>query len=84
MAIAYTMTINAKMCTLQHIGLWQMSMVKIFLNLQKEAYCPTRIELDVDAKTILIKTRTHGTASYTFSNIVLKDQGVVFSMEKAK
>lgn len=44
----------------------------------KEAYCPTRIELDVDAKTILIKTRTHGTASYTFSNIVLKDQGVVF------
>ncbi len=45
----------------------------------KEAYCPTRIELDVDAKMLLIKTRTHGTASYTFSDYVLiKGQGVVF------
>ena len=33
-----------------------------------EAYCPTRIEVDKDAKTLLVKTKTHGRASYTFSN----------------
>lgn len=34
------------------------------------AYCPTRIEVNYDAKTLVIKTKTHGTASYVFSDTV--------------
>ena len=34
-------------------------------------YCPTRIELDiVDTKTLVIKTKTRGTVSYTFNDLV--------------
>ena len=33
-------------------------------------YCPTRIELDiVDTKTLVIKTKTRGTVSYTFNDL---------------
>lgn len=35
-----------------------------------DTYCPTRIELDiVDTKTLVIKTKTRGTVSYTFNDI---------------
>jgi hypothetical protein len=44
----------------------------------KEAYCPTRIEVDYVAKTLLIKTKTHGTASYTFDHFNLKEKFVFF------
>lgn len=44
----------------------------------KEAYCPTRIEVDFDAKTLLIKTKTHGTASYTFNYFDLKEKFIIF------
>ena len=39
----------------------------------REAYCPTRIEVDYDAKTLFIKTKTHGTASYMFSDYDYRD-----------
>jgi hypothetical protein len=40
-------------------------------------YCPTRIEVDYDAKTLVIKTETRGTASYTFSDIYVDTKSKV-------
>lgn len=43
-----------------------------------KAYCPTRIEIDVNAKTILVKTKMRGTAVYTFSNFRVIETGAGF------
>lgn len=48
----------------------------------KEAYCPTRIELDMDAKTLFIKTKTHGSVSYTFSDFDFYNKSVWLLNEK--
>lgn len=44
------------------------------------AYCPTRIEVDYDAKTLLVKTKTHGTASYVLGGYILlsEKRAIVF------
>ena len=40
----------------------------------KEAYCPTRIEVDLEQQTLFIKTKTHGSTSYTFSRFEKVDK----------
>ena len=49
---------------------------------KKDAYCPTRIEIDLEAKTLFIKTKTHGSVSYRFSDIRLFDKSISFYNEK--
>lgn len=47
-----------------------------------EAYCPTRIELDLEAKTLLIKTKTHGTVNYKISDVLVEEDCAHFFDEK--
>lgn len=74
MAIVYTMTANAQkdvyFATHRFVQdeYGETSPKKL-----DEAYCPTRIEVDKDVKTILVKTKTYGTASYTFSNFKITE-----------
>lgn len=42
------------------------------------AYCPTRIEVDKDAKTLLVKSKAHGVASYPFSKFDATEKSVFF------
>lgn len=57
-------------------------MAKCYKKTAKEVYSPTRIELDMDAKTLFIKTKTHGSVSYTFSDFRFHDKSVWFFNEK--
>lgn len=83
MAIVCTMTANAQkyvyFATHRYV---QNEFGEISPNSLIKAYCPTRIELDLEAKTLLIKTKTHGTASYTISGVLVKEDCVHFFDEK--
>lgn len=78
MAIVCTMTANAQ----KYVYFATRRVVRNEYGERKSAYCPTRIELDMDAKTLFIKTKTHGSVSYTFSNYRFYDEGVWFLNEK--
>ena len=68
MAIVCTMTANAqKYVYFATHRFVQNEFGEMSPNSLIKAYCPTRIELDLEAKTLLIKTKTHGTVSYTIS-----------------
>lgn len=78
MAIAYTMTADAKdVYFATHRTVTNEYGEVLPLNFS-DAYCPTRIEVDYDAKTLLIKTKTHGTANYTYSEFTIKDKFICF------
>ena len=47
----------------------------------REAYCPTRIEIDFDDKTITVKTKTHGTAVHKFDTYNIDDNSAQFYNE---
>lgn len=47
-----------------------------------DAYCPTQIEVDYSAKTLLVKTTTYSFSKYTFSNTNRLRKDVVFYNEE--
>lgn len=51
---------------------------EVLPNSHIKAYCPTRIELDITKKTLLIKTKTHGAVSYTFSDVRVEEKFAFF------
>ena len=79
MAIVCTMTANAqKYVYFATHRFVQNEFGEISPKYSKDAYCPTRIEVDLERQTLLIKTKTHGTISYTFSNAFVEENGVHF------
>ena len=66
--ITSTMMVNAKDVFFATHRFVQNEYGEIIPKNDNAACCPTRIELDLDAKTIVIKTKTRGTASHTFSD----------------
>jgi len=78
MAIAYTMTADAKDVFFATHRTEQDEFGEIQPTKLSDAYCPTRIEVDTEAKTLLIKTKTRGTASYTFSDFTVYERMVSF------
>lgn len=83
MAIVCTMTANAQkyvyFATHRYV---QNEFGEMSPNSLIKAYCPTRIEVDLEQQTLLIKTKTHGTASYTISDCLVKEDCVHFFDEK--
>lgn len=79
MAIVCTMTANAQkdvyFATHRFV---QNEFGEISPKYSKDAYCPTRIELDLEQQTLLIKTKTHGTVSYTISDVLVVENDVHF------
>lgn len=78
MAIVCTMTANAQ----KHVYFATHRFVQdeygeMTIKRFDDARCPTRIELDMAQKTLLVKTKKHGTASYTFSDFK-PNRGKVF------
>lgn len=84
MAIAYTMTADAKDVFFATHRSIQNEYGEILPENPDAAYCPTRIELDLDAKTLVIKTKTRGTASYTFSDYNATEKAIFFYDAKGK
>ena len=83
MAIVCTMTANAqKYVYFATHRFVQNEFGEMSPNSLIKAYCPTRIELDLDAKTLLIKTKTHGTVSYTISDVLVEEDCAHFFDEK--
>lgn len=78
MAIAYTMTADAKDVFFATHRSVQNEYGEILPKNPDAAYCPTRIELDMDAKTLVIKTKTRGTANYTFSDFHATEKAIFF------
>ena len=83
MAIVCTMTANAqKYVYFATHRFVQDEFGEISPKYSKDAYCPTRIEVDLEQQTLLIKTKTHGTVSYTISDCFVKEDCVHFFDEK--
>ena len=87
MAIAYTMTANAqKEVYFAKYRYVQDEYGETLPKSRGTAYCPTRIEVDTIAKTLLVKNKKHGSTTYTFSDftIVGHQGGVLYDCKGKK